>query len=100
MPCSLNKPLAGVRAPRQFRRAEFLQFAEQLRVVRENFAVPREQFIKRARAAFVAGQQFCRRRFFGEAGVARRGLRLRLNHRRLVASVLIVVRFRHCANPA
>ena len=53
----VDEPLAGVRAPRQFRRAEFLQFAEQLRVVRKHFAVRREQFIKRARAALVTGQQ-------------------------------------------
>ena len=96
----MDESLTGVRASRQFRRAELLQFTEQFRVVRKNFAVHRKQFIKCARRALVAGHQAGGRRFFGEACVTRRGLRLRLSHRRSVKSTLFIVRVRHYANPA
>ena len=98
----VDEPLAGVRAALQFRRAEFLQCAEQFRVMRTHFAVrpPAIRQTRPRRAGNRPANRPGRRRLFGGAGFTRRGLRLRLEHWRLVAVALFVVRVRHYANPA
>ena len=53
----VDEPLARVPAMLQFRRAEFLQRADQFRVMRTHRAVLRQQFVERWRAPLVTGQQ-------------------------------------------
>ena len=98
----VNESLTSFVAAQQLRWAELIQRCEQAGVVRTDFVFRAKKFIERFGSALVTGQKTGARQccLFGSAGLAGRGLSLRLEHLRRVTAAFFICRVRHCANPA